>query len=93
MTYSCSQVSVGMYNVPSFTLARTIGGLLGWWWRSIAGWEETPLIVLASVRTAHNPTLQSHFLPADVNPQGFILGEGFLSIVNLIMQSLEVPTL
>ncbi|KAK0674416.1 putative oligopeptide transporter [Cercophora samala] len=65
-------VAVGMYNVPSFTLARTIGGLLSWWWRSYKGWQDTPLIVLAS---------------------GFILGEGFLSIVNLIMQSAGVPHL
>lgn len=42
-------VAVGMYNVPSFTLARTVGGLLAWWWRSIMGWQDTPLIVLASV--------------------------------------------
>ncbi|KAL2160263.1 hypothetical protein VTH06DRAFT_1436 [Thermothelomyces fergusii] len=65
-------VAVGMYNVPSFTLARTIGGLVGWWWRSRMGWKETPLIVLAS---------------------GFILGEGFLSIVCLIMESAGVPHL
>ncbi|KAL2265616.1 hypothetical protein VTJ83DRAFT_6716 [Remersonia thermophila] len=65
-------VAVGMYNVPSFTLARALGGLLGWWWRSVQGWSDTPLIVLAS---------------------GFILGEGFLSIVNLIMQSAGVPHL
>ncbi|KAL2258155.1 hypothetical protein VTK26DRAFT_8648 [Humicola hyalothermophila] len=63
-------VAVGMYNVPSFTLARTMGGLLAWWWRSVKGWQDTPLIVLAS---------------------GFILGEGFLSIVNLLMQSAGVP--
>jgi uncharacterized oligopeptide transporter (OPT) family protein len=42
-------VAVGMYNVPSFTLARTAGGLLSWWWRSVMGWQDTPLIVLASV--------------------------------------------
>ncbi|KAK4119989.1 OPT superfamily oligopeptide transporter [Parathielavia appendiculata] len=65
-------VAVGMYNVPSFTLARTAGGLLSWWWRSAKGWQDTPLIVLAS---------------------GFILGEGFLSIVNLVMQSAGVPRL
>jgi uncharacterized oligopeptide transporter (OPT) family protein len=41
-------VAVGIYNVPSFTLARTVGGLLSWWWRSKMGWQETPLIVLAS---------------------------------------------
>ncbi|KAI0025833.1 OPT superfamily oligopeptide transporter [Xylariomycetidae sp. FL0641] len=65
-------VAVGMYNVPSFTLARTIGGLMNWYWRVHLGREDTPLIVLAS---------------------GFILGEGFLSIVNLILQSAQVPHL
>lgn len=65
-------VAVGMYNVPSFTLARTVGGLVAWWWKSKQGREDTPLIVLAS---------------------GFILGEGFLSIVNLLMQSAGVPHL
>lgn len=69
-------VAVGMYNVPSFTLARTVGGLVAWWWRRRkgggAGREDTPLIVLAS---------------------GFILGEGFLSIVNLLMESAGVPHL
>ena len=40
-------VAVGMYNVPSFTLARTCGGLLAWWW-SRRGGEEGTVIVLAS---------------------------------------------
>ncbi|KAK8862334.1 OPT superfamily oligopeptide transporter [Apiospora arundinis] len=65
-------VAVGMYNVPSFTLARTIGGVLSWVWRSVLKKQDTPLIVLAS---------------------GFILGEGFLSIVNLLLQSAKVPHL
>ncbi|KAK1999539.1 OPT oligopeptide transporter [Colletotrichum falcatum] len=63
-------VAVGMYNVPSFTLARTIGGMLSWYWITRRGESSTPLIILAS---------------------GFILGEGFLSIVNLILQSIGVP--
>ena len=41
-------VAVGMYNVPSFTLARTIGGLLNWYWKNYRGEDETPIIVLAS---------------------------------------------
>ncbi|KAI1825067.1 OPT oligopeptide transporter protein-domain-containing protein [Xylaria intraflava] len=65
-------VAVGMYNVPSFTLARTIGGLMNWFWRVRLGRDDTPLIILAS---------------------GFILGEGFLSIVNLILQGAQVPHL
>ena len=46
-------VAVGMYNVPSFTLARTVGGLLSWWWRGYKGWQDTPLIALASVCASH----------------------------------------
>ncbi|KAI0381536.1 OPT superfamily oligopeptide transporter [Hypomontagnella monticulosa] len=65
-------VAVGMYNVPSFTLARTVGGLINWYWRIYLKRDDTPLIVLAS---------------------GFILGEGFLSIVNLLLQSSQVPHL
>ena len=42
-------VAVGMYNVPSFTLARTVGGVANWYWRVYLGREDTPLIVLASV--------------------------------------------
>ena len=41
-------VAVGMYNAPSFTLARTVGGLLSWYWKSHKGREDTPLIILAS---------------------------------------------
>ena len=63
---------VGMYNVPSFTLARTIGGLVNWYWRCYRGREETPVIVLAS---------------------GLILGEGVMSIVNLVLASLKVKHL
>ncbi|THW31215.1 oligopeptide transporter-like protein [Aureobasidium pullulans] len=41
-------VAVGMYNTPSFTLARTIGGLINWYWRSWRKESETPIIILAS---------------------------------------------
>ncbi len=37
-----------MYNVPSFTMARTIGGLVSWYWCRYKGRQETPVIVLAS---------------------------------------------
>lgn len=65
--------AVGMYNVPSFTLARVVGGLLAWVWRRYMHRTcgETPLVILAS---------------------GLILGEGLVSIVNLVMASLSVPT-
>ena len=56
-----------MYNTPSFTLARVIGGITLWWWirrctrRGNEG-EEVLVIILAS---------------------GFVLGEGVCSIINL----------
>lgn len=72
-------VAVGMFNVPSFTLARAIGGLIAWWWSrrrpAVQGQEDATssmIIVLAS---------------------GLILGEGVLSIVNLILASCGVPHL
>lgn len=65
-------VAVGMYNTPSFTLARTVGGLISLWWISWKGKGETAVIVLAS---------------------GLILGEGVVSIVNLILASAAVPHL
>ncbi|KAL8709472.1 MAG: hypothetical protein Q9220_005855 [cf. Caloplaca sp. 1 TL-2023] len=65
-------VAVGMYNTPSFTLARTVGGLVNWYWSSYRKQEDTPVIVLAS---------------------GLILGEGLLSILNLVLASLSVPHL
>ncbi|RFU76118.1 hypothetical protein TARUN_6116 [Trichoderma arundinaceum] len=41
-------VAVGMYNVPSFTLARAIGGIISWYWLSIRKQSTTPLIIIAS---------------------------------------------
>jgi uncharacterized oligopeptide transporter (OPT) family protein len=39
---------LGMYNSPSFTFARAVGGILSWYWKTYRGKSETPLIVLAS---------------------------------------------
>lgn len=43
-----TNAATGMYNTPSFTLARTVGGLISLWWRRLKGKSETPIIVLAS---------------------------------------------
>lgn len=61
-----------MFNVPSFTLARAIGGLMNWYWMSHLRKPETPIIVVAS---------------------GFVLGEGVVSIINLVMSTMNVPHL
>ena len=41
-------VAVGMYNTPSFTLARAAGGLIAWYWVRWRGKRETGVVVLAS---------------------------------------------
>ncbi|KIW47009.1 uncharacterized protein PV06_02623 [Exophiala oligosperma] len=65
-------VAVGMYNTPSFTLARTVGGVISYWWITWKQRGETRVIVLAS---------------------GLILGEGVVSILNLVLASVGVPHL
>lgn len=65
-------VAVGMYNTPSFTLARTVGGFISLYWLTWKGRGETKVVVLAS---------------------GLILGEGLVSIINLILASTGVPHL
>jgi uncharacterized oligopeptide transporter (OPT) family protein len=37
-----------MYNTPSFTLARTVGGIISLYWQFWLRRQETPIIVLAS---------------------------------------------
>src|SRR4051812_14612647 len=41
-------VAVGMYNVPSFTLARAVGGFVNLYWRVYKHNSETTIVVLAS---------------------------------------------
>jgi len=56
-----------MYNTPSFTLARVIGGAASWWWirRCTRRDEEGQKVLVIIVAS------------------GFVLGEGIVSIINL----------
>ena len=60
-------LTLGMYNTPSFTLARVIGGIASWWWirRCNRKAEENKMVLIIIVAS------------------GFVLGEGVCSIVNL----------
>lgn len=127
-------VAVGMFNVPSFTLARAIGGVIAWWWarrnssapvpppssdqRHIVNPTTTEAIdadeptneslsssplISASVEVQTAAKSQ----PSSLDPSqedtssstvvvlasGLILGEGVLSIANLILASFKVPHL
>ena len=74
--------AIGMYNPPNFTLARVIGGLVGYAWEKYCASEDdikqlrpykkigkTFIIIIAS---------------------GFVLGEGTFALVNMILHSFEV---
>jgi uncharacterized oligopeptide transporter (OPT) family protein len=37
-----------MYNTPSFTIARAVGGMVSWYWLRHRKKSEMPIIVLAS---------------------------------------------
>ncbi|GAD99838.1 oligopeptide transporter, OPT family, putative [Paecilomyces variotii No. 5] len=109
-------VAVGMYNVPSFTLARAIGGLIAWYW----GWKnQRPGAIQLHQRlnrrdsSAAGGNIDSDHGEAEsdageredegeqdessstvvVLASGLILGEGVISIVNLILASGGVPHL
>lgn len=57
-----------MYNVPSFTLARAIGGVVSWYWLSIRKQSTTPLIIIASVRLYALTQLRRLTLCAGLHP-------------------------
>jgi OPT family oligopeptide transporter len=108
-------VAVGMYNVPSFTLARTIGGIIAWWWGSRQGKRQHPNLMGAS--DSQNPPNHGGVEASDragspafsrkqeggkgeesssavvILASGLILGEGVVSIVNLMLASAGVPHL
>ncbi|OLL24058.1 putative oligopeptide transporter [Neolecta irregularis DAH-3] len=69
--------AIGMYNVPSFTFARLIGGMLSWYWlrrcrKRNKDADEILMIIVAS---------------------GLVLGEGVFSIINLLLAAFGVPHL
>ena len=114
-------VAVGIFNVPSFTLARAIGGVIAWWWAREhsnssqpaprnhgheAGDSARPATRDSTASTeGHGGGLPGQEISnsaaakkADVASSsvvvlasGLILGEGILSIVNLLLASGKVP--
>ncbi|KAJ5987483.1 hypothetical protein N7451_011848 [Penicillium sp. IBT 35674x] len=103
-------VAVGIFNVPSFTLARVIGGIIAWWWarkhaspadadhnegpsarpESVGSTSEQEGSALAKQAADKADAASSTVV---VLASGLILGEGIVSIVNLILASAKVPHL
>ncbi|KAF9112539.1 hypothetical protein BGX27_003218 [Mortierella sp. AM989] len=73
--------AIGMYNLPNFTLARFIGGLVSLWW----DWHCKKY---ANHPTAKFAKLGRVFLI--IVASGFVLGEGTFSILNLILKTAGV---
>lgn len=67
-------VGIGLYNIPSFTLARFLGGVIAYVWikKGASRNKHVDMIIFSS---------------------GLVLGEGMLSIANLVMANLRIPHL
>jgi OPT family oligopeptide transporter len=104
-------VAVGIFNVPSFTLARAIGGIIAWWW-SRKHSETANQPVAGGNTNGSGPSTESETSESGpssavqasekadaassavvVLASGLILGEGIMSIVNLLLASGRVPHL
>ncbi|KAF9353147.1 hypothetical protein BGX26_009082, partial [Mortierella sp. AD094] len=73
--------AIGMYNLPNFTLARFVGGLVSLWW----DWHCKKY---ANHPTAKYAKLGRVFLI--IIASGFVLGEGTFSILNLILKTANI---
>ncbi|KAI9318812.1 OPT oligopeptide transporter protein-domain-containing protein [Dichotomocladium elegans] len=81
--------AIGMYNPPSFTLARVIGAYLGHQWKCYCNSSLDT--------TAPDDTLWQKYrrivgkVLIIIVASGFVLGEGTFAIVNLILRAMDVP--
>ncbi|KAF9926367.1 hypothetical protein FBU30_004031 [Linnemannia zychae] len=73
--------AIGMYNLPNFTLARFVGGVVSLWW----DWHCKKY---ANHPSAKYAKLGRVFLI--IIASGFVLGEGTFSILNLILKTAKV---
>lgn len=70
--------AIGFINVPSFSMARLIGGVISYYFSR----NSTP--------KSKNSTTPSHLenIPLIIIASGFVLGEGLSSVLGLVIKSL-----
>ncbi|KAI8147470.1 OPT oligopeptide transporter protein-domain-containing protein [Fennellomyces sp. T-0311] len=82
--------AIGMYNPPSFTLARVIGGFLGHWWdRYCDSSQQNTHSISNKLFGSYQRQVGKVFII--IVASGFVLGEGTFAIVNLILRACDVP--
>jgi uncharacterized oligopeptide transporter (OPT) family protein len=86
--------AIGMYNPPSFTLARVIGGLIAYYWTKFC--NESELNKQENSYTGLRAWLEPYRSVGGnvfivVVASGFVLGEGTFAIVNMTMRAFNVP--
>lgn len=84
--------AIGMYNPPSFTLARVIGGLLTHYWHRYCDDEdknenEDKLLWFIDPRYRNKVGKVLIIIIGS----GFVLGEGTFALVNMMMHALHIP--
>lgn len=83
-------VGIGIYNTPSFTLARLLGGLFATYWSHLHAIEKKGSSN-SSDNGKNNTNYKYTMIKLVVLSSGLVLGEGCFSIVALIMTSLGIP--
>jgi uncharacterized oligopeptide transporter (OPT) family protein len=80
--------SIGMYNPPSFTLARVIGGLMTYYWHQYCDRPEDDDDGQWLDRRYKYKVGKVLII---IIGSGFVLGEGTFALVNMIMHACHVP--
>ena len=76
--------AIGIYNPPSFTLARVIGGFVGYLWEDYCDRMNDDRQWLKRYKMIGKVFII-------IVASGFVLGEGTFAIVNMLLYTLHVP--
>lgn len=82
--------AIGIYNPPSFTLARVIGGILCYLWDSYIDTDQTTT-KNTWLKDLCKPYREIGKVALIIIASGFVLGEGTFAIVNMLLHALRVP--